>query len=172
MNKHLILIMLGFGFVGCAVSPPLYVEDRASDTKYGNWTYQIFTDDFDGELHMSYVQSIDKTALIRVLTQSNTNENRLEYTNGDSYVCVIGYTLRADIIFTRNDGSLLRKEVRFAPSQTKKVLILSLIGGEDNLNDLLNKYDTMKIRTTDSCGTVVTNTFDISGTTHLRTIDL
>lgn len=170
MNKHLLLILLGFGLIGCAITPPLYVENRTSNTKYGNWNYVKNVDEFDGELHISYVQSSDKNGLIRVLTQPSTNQNRLEYTNGDSYVCVLSYSLKADTIFYKDSGEEYRYEVRFALSTDRTVLILRLIGGDDKLNDLLNKYDTMKIRTTDSCGTVITNTFNIKGTTHLRTL--
>ena len=93
--KNILLILMVFGIVGCTIAPPLYVENRTSNIKYGNWNYAKKIDEFDGELHISYVQSSDKNGLIRVLSQPRTNHNRLEYTNGDSYVCALSSSLKS-----------------------------------------------------------------------------
>ena len=173
--KNIFLTLMVFGIVGCATSPQLYVEPRASDTKNGNWIYKKSKDEFDGELHVSGVLSNDKNSFIRIATLSDLNINRLEYTNGDNYICGIYDSINGEMIFSKKDEESLKYSYRMAVSTNKKVLIIkigsSVFGLNDQIVPLLNKYESLKIRTTDSCGKVITNTFDITGATHLRYLE-
>ncbi|MDA9925631.1 hypothetical protein OAS54_02165 [Gammaproteobacteria bacterium] len=170
MSKNLLLI-LPLLLVGCAVSTPLLVDFRTPDTKYGNWNYIKSSDDFDGDYYVSFIRSSDNNAYVRVITRLNDSENRFEYSNGDSYICVLYSSLNTEMIFYKDDKEQFRQEVPLRISTDNTVLVIGLGGGENQLNQLLNRYDQLKIRTTDSCGTVTTNTFNIKGTTHLRPME-
>ena len=166
--KHLLTLLLPLLIVGCAVSTPLLVDFRIPDTKHGDWYYNTSYDEFDGDFLRSFVQSTDNIAYMGVITSLNTNESRLEYVNGDSYICVIYSRLNTEMIFYKDDKEQFRQEVLLRISTNNTVLVGGLGGGENQLNQLLNRYDKLKIRTTDSCGTVTTKTFNIKGTTHLK----
>jgi len=169
--KNLLLI-LPLLIVSCAVNPPLLVDFRDPNIRYGDWYYSKSTDDFNGDFLISLVQSTDNIAYMRVITSVNTNESRFEYVNGDNYICVLNYSLRAEMIFYKDGKEALRQEPFLSISTDNKVLGRTNLGsGENQFNQLLNRYDKLKIRTTDSCGTVTTKTFNIKGTTHLRPME-
>jgi len=170
MKHTLALVLMVFGLVGCAISTPLLVDFRTPDTKYGNWNYIKNSDEFDGDIHVSYTHSSDKKAYIRIVTQSA--DSGFEYSNGDSYICAVYSSVNAEMIFYKDGIEKLRQDSLLTISTNSKILGRNnLGGGENKFNQLLNKYDKLKIRTTDSCGTVITNTFNIKGTTHLRPME-
>ena len=169
--KKLLILLLPLLIVGCAVNPPLLVDFRVPNTKYGNWDYLKSSDDFDGDYLVSYIRSSDNKAYIRVITRVNDLVNRFEYSNGDSYICALSYSLNTEMIFFKDNEEQYRQEVPLRISTDNKVLGIGLGGGENQLNQLFNRYDKLKIRTTDSCGTVTTKTFNIKGTTHLRPME-
>ena len=172
MKQTLALVLMVFGIVGCAVNPPLLVDFRDPNIRYGDWYYSKSTDDFNGDFLLSLVQSTDNIAYMRVITSVNTNKSRFEYVNGDSYICAINSSLRAEMIFYKDGKEALRQEPFLTISTNNKVLGRTNLGsGENQFNQLLNRYDKLKIRTTDSCGTVTTKTFNIKGTTHLRSME-
>ncbi|MDB9947291.1 hypothetical protein OAD71_03420 [Gammaproteobacteria bacterium] len=172
MKHTLAIVLIVCGIVGCAVSTPLLVDFRDPDTKYGDWNYSKLTDEFNGNFLMSFVQSTDNIAYMRVLTSLNTNGSRFEYANGDSYICVLYSSLKAEMIFYKDGKEALRQEPFLTISTDNKVLGHTNLGsGENQFNQLLNRYDKLKIRTTDTCGTVITKTFNIKGTTHLRPME-
>ena len=121
--KHLLTLLLPLLIVGCAVSTPLLVDFRIPDTKHGDWYYNTSYDEFDGDFLRSFVQSTDNIAYMRVITSLNTNESRLEYVNGDSYICVIYSSLNTEMIFYKDD--LLDEYDLFAYEDVKKVNIIS-----------------------------------------------
>ena len=172
MKHTLALVLMVLGIVGCAVSIPLLVDFRDPNTKYGDWHYSTSTDEFNGDFLLSLVQSTDNIAYMRIITSANTNESQFEYVTGDSYICALNSSLRAKMIFYKDGKEALRQEPFLTVSSNSKVLGRTNLGsGENQFNQLLNRYDQLKIRTTDSCGTVTTNTFNIKGTTHLRPME-
>ena len=84
INKSILITLIGFGLVGCAISN-LYIseEPRMPNTKYGVWNYDIIKDEFNGQFAVSAVLS-DGKALLRVA--SSKQGYRLDYLNGDSYL--------------------------------------------------------------------------------------
>jgi hypothetical protein len=158
-----------FGIVGCAVNPPLLVDYRDPNTKYGDWYYSKYTDEFNGTYLNSVVQSTDNIGVLRVSTNIDDRFDYITYENGDSYICAMYSNLRVQTIFRNRKGREFQGSYLFSRRDGGDSLILRNIkGGEDSFVVQLNKYDELIIRTNDSCGTVTTKTFDIKGTTHLR----
>ena len=173
--KNFLLIPFLFGIFSCVISAPqispLMVEYRDSGKKYESWDYYTYENDFDGEYRVSMV-STGTGSSIRIFTSIRDNISSFQYQNGDSYICSLYRGLNTEMIFKKDNGRRYNHEVYLSLSTDNSVLFAKPLGGNENqLVALLNMYDTLIIRTTDSCGTRLTNTFDISGTTHLRPME-
>ena len=168
--KNFLLIPFLVGIFGCVISAPLMVESRVSGKKYESWDYYTFEDDFDGKYLASNVSSYSSSS-ITIFTSTRNNNSSFQYKNGDSYICSLNNGLNTEMIFTKYNGQVYNHEVYLSLSADNTVLTARSLGGNENqLVALLNMYDILKIRTIDSCGTRLDNTFNISGTTHLRTM--
>jgi len=167
--KKIIVISILLGLVGCVTNTPLIVEVRDSGKSYGDWEYYTYDDDFDGRYLVSMVKSDDNRAVIRIFTSTQANKSSFQYRNGDSYICTIYSGVRAEMIFTNKNGERQEHSVYLSRSDSAETLIARPLGGnEGQLVPLLNKYDRLKIRTTDDCGNRIDRAFNISGMTHLK----
>ena len=54
--KNLLLI-LPLLIVGCAINPPLLIDFRDPNTKYGDWHYSTSTDEFNGDFLLSLIRN-------------------------------------------------------------------------------------------------------------------
>ena len=169
--KNLLLI-LPLLIAGCTINPPLLVDLRKPNAKYGDWYYSKFTDEFNGTYVNSMVQSTDNIGILRVSSNIDDRFDYIRYENGDSYICALYSNLRVQTIFKDRNGGEFQGTYLFSRSDGGDSLILRNIkGGEDSFVVQLNKYDELIIRTSDDCGNVVDKRFMIKGTTHLRPME-
>jgi len=172
MKHTLALVLMVFGLVGCAINPPLLVDLRKPNAKYGDWYYSKFTDEFNGTYVNSMVQSTDNIGILRVSSNIDDRFDYIRYENGDSYICALYSNLRVQTIFKDRNGGEFQGTYLFSRSDGGDSLIIRNIkGGEDSFVVQLNKYDELIIRTSDDCGNVVDKRFMIKGTTHLRPME-
>ena len=171
MKKLLPLVLL-FGIIGCAINTPLIIDIRNSGQTYDDWSYYTYDDDFDGKYFVSMVKSTDGKGVIRIFTSAQSSNSSFQYQNGDSYICAI-YGIGAEMIFTSKINNRYEHSLHLSSSNNGEVLMANNLGGNENqLVSLLNRYDELKIRTRDDCGSKIDRTFNISGTTHLKSYDL
>ena len=144
-----------------------YVDNDVENT---NWEITQTYDPFNGNSTRSIVYSSLGGGNYRVFTDQN-GINYINYNSGDSYVCADSF-LTVQHLFSK-DGMELREDIVYGISSNNKTLVNKISFSLNSLNDLvrkLNEYDTMILRTVDTCGTQITNMFDISGNTHLQEI--
>jgi len=170
--KKLLALLLLFGIIGCAINTPLLIDSRNSGQTYDDWSYYTYDDDFDGNYFVSMVKSTDGNGVIRIFTSARSSKSSFEYQNGDSYICTI-YGLGAEMIFTSKINNRYEHSLHLSKSNNVEVLMANNLGGNENqLVSLLNRYDELKISTRDDCGNKIDRTFNISGTTHLKSYGL
>ena len=150
------------------VNPFSKIEDSSS--YQGDWDLFIRNNQFDGKKYYSRVYG-RFGGIFTVITDFDGRRNYINYINGDSYICgnysEYGSGLTVEHIFSMSaGGGEVRKNMYFSVSDSAKILI-EMLGSDTSYIDLLNNYDKLTIRTKDSCGSSIINTFNIKGTTHL-----
>lgn len=154
-----------------------------SNHSYAEWTVKKNDDPFDGESMEVYSMSVNNKGLIAF-----DSKNRILINNGDSYVCSnyvtsyknteVSFKL-GDEIFTQefaisdNNSLLMYKEDLInhglTISDSKFTRNFSFRSWGNRAIDIikfinvLKRYDTVLIRTSDSCGTVTNLEFDMRG---------
>ena len=145
------------------------IEDLTTNS--GDWEISTMEDPFDGEIIFSRVYAENMGGSIAVITDSEGRRNRINYQNGDSYICGSNDTysnnLSADLVLTKNSSDE-KKKISFNMGVSTGGGSLLLFGSNcDWFIGLMNEYDKVTIRTYDKCGDQITRTFNIEGTTHL-----
>ena len=165
--KHLLLILLGFGLIGCATSNLYILEDvRESEKKYGAWNHQRINDDFNGSFSVSTVISDDGKATVSLIRAHDLNIDRFSYINGDSYICALSGKITVNFKFMTNAGdSVFSYRMGLATDRT--TLQTDTLKEVHTLLDWLHRSNKLIIRTTDACGNTIDRSFKLGGTTHL-----
>ena len=167
MNKNLLITLLVFGLIGCATSN-LYIseEPRMPNTTYGSWTYSIINDEFNGRYTRSSVLSDDGKGLIEVIYSEKRKDYRINYINGDSYICVVDYSTPVQFKFYNGAGAGILN-VPFNKFEDSTGLGTRTFSYVHELLDRFRNANRLLVRTTDDCGTTIDRTFRLSGTPHL-----
>lgn len=174
MMKTKLIILVTFFSFSCSVISlyEFHPVKRNPDLLYGDWKFYEVNDEFDGISYVSVVKSIDNKGRLRVFTNINENNHIVMYENGDNYICSLG-TTNVEHIFKSSSGSTYRYDVGFLISKDNTALGIKNLGAEPNKYIYnLNNYDSVIIRTIDSCGESLTREFNIKGTTHLLTREI
>ena len=168
MKHTLALVLMVFGIVGCA-SVEFLLEPRLNNQKYDSWAYEEGRDEFKGNYYVSSVISDDRKGRLRVISFEDTNDHMLEYKNGDSYICVIDYSIGIKFKFVKGKKENLIESYMYA-LEDKSGLGTRSPAAIHNYVQWLHYAEKLIVRTTDDCGNTIDRTFNILGTTHLTPV--
>ena len=173
MKKLSTLILIIF-ISSCASGPRISYESTQTyrpDGIYGGWKTQNNSNEFDqwvvsraeGEKH-NWAENVP---FIHV-----ENDSYIGFNIGDGYMCEMGYF--TDMSWSKPGvDSYISQEVLYV-SKDRKMLYLQKepIVGRGNLDRLLymlNFYDKLALKTSDSCGENRITRYNIKGTHHITT---
>ena len=177
MKKIIALGLVGLALAGCQTTGTYqqYSYNNApspdgnsitlADTKNNSWKTTISNDPFDGKTIISKVGGGKSSIIVRYKKSDDVGmDNGIDvyYINGDSYICSSSSDyFGMDILI---DG----KKYREAGSMSTDKEAIFLYNGRSGWSSkdwltLLAKGNKITIRTHDSCGEQITNTFNIKG---------
>ena len=168
MNNLRISLVLFFIISGCT-TVEFAIHDRTDSQKYGSWDYISDFDEFRGRYLLSMVKSEDGLGTIRVITFKNSNEHWFEIKNGDSYICIVDYSIPIKFKFIKGNQEEIIDDY-FYGLTNRSGLMTTNAAEVHNYVQWLNHADKVIIRTTDDCGNTIDKSFLIQGKTHLRPV--
>lgn len=163
MNKFYLFIFL---LASCSTPVEFVTDTRVNNELYGSWKYIKNTDNFKGDYHSSSVMSENNSGRIRIVSFEQSNEYLFEYINGDSYICIIDYTIPIKFKFIKDNKETIIDDLMYGLVDNSG-LATKRHYEVYNYVRWLNYADKTIIRTTDDCGNTIDNVFDTSGFTHL-----
>ena len=174
-SLNYLIILLIFSSCSALKEYRLLDLDFVQKDSGSSWNYYNGRNEFDGPYILSSVTDENGVGAIRILSWLQSKNSYMRIRNGDSYICSYGSSYYSSIpieFIFKNDMNEVTYEASgngFVSRDNEEIYFNSV--AEMNLVLALNLYDEVLIRTKDSCGNIITLTFNIRGISHLDVVD-